>query len=226
MQHLPVYSIHREGYCHLPYQHGELVGKYGLVGCGAGIPCAETNSKFEGDLAPAQSKSKSPGDTPGDATSKREGSHYATQHWTRKHAETMTASLPQSVAPGVAFEIALEKKTDSPRSAIQKRLENSPRRGDTRLEDVQSKLKRANERKGQLEAEALASTASHNAKVKQVHETSKAEAADKLKALSDGAQKRLEAAAAKRDGHRDSWVKVGSSRLCFVEHSSTHLPFV
>ena len=68
----------------------------------------------------------------------------------------MAATLPQSVAPGVAFEIDLEKKTDSPRSAVQKRLENSPRRGEVKLEDVQSKLKRANERKDQLEAEALA----------------------------------------------------------------------
>ncbi|KAL9187200.1 hypothetical protein ACHAXT_010920 [Thalassiosira profunda] len=126
----------------------------------------------------------------------------------------MAATLPQSVAPGVAFEIDLEqRKTDSPKSTIQKRLENSPRRGDTRLEDVQAKLKRAYERKGQLEAEALASTASHNAKVKQVHETSKAEAADKLKSLSEGARKRLEAAEAKRDGHRDSWMKKLGAKL-------------
>lgn len=86
---------------------------------------------------------------------------------TQPNHSTMTAPVPQSIPPSVAFEIPLEKKaTDSP--PIQKRLEEAattPRKPFS-ISDVMKRLADASKRRDNVASASKAKASAHNSAVK------------------------------------------------------------
>eukprot|EP00579_Thalassiosira_antarctica_P014290 CAMPEP_0201936416 /NCGR_PEP_ID=MMETSP0903-20130614/37451_1 /ASSEMBLY_ACC=CAM_ASM_000552 /TAXON_ID=420261 /ORGANISM="Thalassiosira antarctica, Strain CCMP982" /LENGTH=598 /DNA_ID=CAMNT_0048477103 /DNA_START=27 /DNA_END=1823 /DNA_ORIENTATION=+ len=119
----------------------------------------------------------------------------------------MTASVPQSITPSVAFEIPIEKKEHNGTSPLQKRLvaqANSPRR-DANLADLNKKLSEASKRKEAIAVKTK--TVSHNAEVKKVYEESIKREANGIEELEKHISSKLSKAEAKRQGQTTSWAR-------------------
>ncbi len=121
----------------------------------------------------------------------------------------MASPIPQSVVPSVAFEIPLEKKSnsvDSPR--IQKRLEelaHSPRK-QVSLDDITKRISEASRRREDMAKDTKTKTSNYNAAVKKVYEKAVERNEAQAESLEKKLNDKLTNADAKRTERR-SWVQ-------------------